>query len=206
MVTINCPNCGDTITPHAGVRMLTCPSCGTTLMAEDDVVTAAGDAGVMHDAPLLFGLGDHVTANGESFDILGHARFSYGTGWWDEFWALDGSGHPVWLSIDEGDVAIQRAVKPGKDAASAPLAQMPEMGQEISFNGEIYTVNEIDSAECIAIRGEFDEALEVGETYRFFNAVSDHGDLLSGEIWDGGALMFDGEWVDPFEVKVKRAA
>lgn len=201
MVQINCPNCGDTISPHAGVRMLTCPSCGTTLMAQDDVVELAGEAGVMHDAPLLFGLGDQVTANGETFDILGHARFSYGRGWWDEFWALDGAGHPAWLSIDEGDVAIQRVIRDGGPGQR----KLPYLGEKISHDRTEYVVNEIDDAECIAIRGEFDEPLNVGETYQFVNAISDKGTLLSGEIWEGGAIWFLGAWVDPFDVQVKRA-
>ena len=108
MVQIACPNCGDRIDLRDGVRMLTCPSCGTTLLYEDAVVRQAGSAGVMHDAPLLFGIGDRVRCPAGIFDILGHARFDYGRGWWDEFWALDEDGHPAWLSIDEGDVAVQR--------------------------------------------------------------------------------------------------
>jgi predicted RNA-binding Zn-ribbon protein involved in translation (DUF1610 family) len=201
MAQISCPNCGDRITPHPGVRMLTCPSCGTTLFHEDEAVRLAGEAGVMHDAPLLFGLGDRVRCAAGVFDVLGHARFSYGRGWWDEFWALDADGHPVWLSIDEGDVAVQRVIPEGRAPA---IPKAPILGRTFSYDGMHFRVTEFDEATCLAIRGEFDEALKVGETYNFVNALSVEGVLLSGEFWPGGHSWFTGEWIDPFEVTVER--
>ena len=48
------------------------------------------------------------------------------------------------------------------------------------------------------------EALKVGETYNFVNALSVEGVLLSGEFWPGGHSWFTGEWIDPFEVVVDR--
>ncbi|EAQ04180.1 hypothetical protein OB2597_08559 [Pseudooceanicola batsensis HTCC2597] len=203
MVQMSCPNCGDRVETRSGVRMLTCPSCGTTLLIEDEVVKAAGQAGVMHEAPLLFGIGDRVHCPAGVFDILGHARFSYGRGWWDEFWALDAEGHPAWLSIDEGDVAVQRRLR-GEAGPGGGMAL--RLGDGFRFRGDDYRVTEIDLAECIALRGEFDEALSVGETYRFINALSQGGALLSGEFQDGSALWFEGEWIDPFEVRTERAA
>ncbi|GGE32807.1 hypothetical protein GCM10011360_20830 [Primorskyibacter flagellatus] len=201
MVQIACPNCGDHIDLHAGVRMLTCPSCGTTLLYDDAVVKQAGDAGVMHDAPLLFGIGDRVACAPGTFDILGHARFSYGRGWWDEFWALDTKGQSAWLSIDEGDVAVQRSIR-GSGGPKAGDTMRP--GDAFTHHGTNYRVTEIDRATCIALRGEFDEALSVGETYTFLNALSGNGKLLSGEFQDGPTLWFEGHWIDPFEIVVER--
>lgn len=160
----------------------------------------AGEAGVMHDAPLLFGLGDRVCCAAGVFDVLGHARFSYGRGWWDEFWALDEGGHPVWLSIDEGDIAVQRVIPEGRAPA---ITKAPILGRTFSYDGMNFRVTEFDEATCLAIRGEFDEALIVGETYTFVNALSVEGVLLSGEFWRGGHSWFTGEWIDPFEVTVE---
>jgi len=45
----------------------------------------------------------------------------------------------------------------------------------------------------------------VGEKFRFINATSRDGALLSGEFGEGKATWYMGEWVDPFAVKVTRA-
>lgn len=203
MADLNCPNCGDRIDPRiAGFRRVTCASCGTSLLIEDAVVRHAGQAGVMHEAPMLIALGDRVSIWQDSYDILGHARFSYGRGWWDEFQALDQHGKPVWLSVDEGDVAIQRPVRP--DAAPR-FDGPPALGVSFGMGGERYAVTEAERAECLALRGGFQEDLAVGETYDFVNCTSASGAILSGEFWSGGRAWYVGDWADPFDLKVERA-
>jgi len=204
MTDLNCPNCGDRIDPMiAGRRHVVCPSCGTSLLIEDEAVREAGQAGVMHDVPTLFRLGDTAIVAGDRFRILGHARFSYGRGWWDEFQAVDAEGLSGWISVDEGDVAIQAPIP----LDHAPRGTVPPaLGAQFNVGGERYHVNEADEATCMALRGGFDEDLAVGETYRFVNAVSATGRLLSGEFWPGGRAWFVGRWVDPFDVTVERGA
>ena len=172
------------------VRLITCDSCGTSLMLEDDVSKVAGEQGVMHDAPLLFGLGDTVKLGRETIRLLGHARFSYGPGFWDEFWGVNEINKSRWVSIDEGDIVVQQPL---------PLKSWPEfsgklrVGREFRRKDEIFTIREVDVAECIALLGSFDETLTVGETYQFANAMSDGGTLLSFEVWEDGQNWFS-EW------------
>lgn len=203
MKAFNCPNCGDSIIPAlAQVKMMTCPSCGTTLLLEDDAVRLAGREGVMHDVPMLIGLGDQVTLGRTVVEIHGHARFSYGRGFWEEFWGLNASGASRWVSVDEGDVVMQRPL----DRSDWPQHDGHfRTDRHLSARGMKFDVIEVDSAECVAVSGSFDEALLVGETYRFVNAQSPRGQLLSGEIWDGGESWFLGEWYDPFEITVRKA-
>ncbi|OWU86109.1 hypothetical protein ATO6_04415 [Oceanicola sp. 22II-s10i] len=203
MADHNCPNCGDRIDPRmAGFRHVVCPSCGTSLLIEDEAVRQAGQAGVMHDAPMLFGLGDRVNVWGKNYDILGHARFSYGRGWWDEFQAVNEAGSLFWLSVDEGDVAIQ-APLPQPNWPKATSA--PALGAQFSVDGRKFNVTEAERAECLALRGAFDEELTVGETYDFVNCAAANGALLSGEFWPGGRSWFIGNWADPFDIRVERA-
>lgn len=170
-------------------------------MVNDQQVTLAGDQGVMHDAPLLFGIGDLVLLGRTSTMILGHARYSYGRGFWDEFCGADDMGETCWISVDEGDVVRQRRLGPGK----APKFQPPfKPGETLEFDGSTFAVSEVETAECVALRGQFDEVLHVGERHTFVNASAGDEDLLSGEFWDGHALWFFGRWHDPFDVKVSR--
>jgi hypothetical protein len=198
MRDLNCPKCGYGLGEQlAFVKMLTCPSCGTTLFLRDAAFEIAGDGGVLHELPLLIGLGDSFRIGRREFRTLGHARFSYGRGTWDEFWAMDGRGEGAWISVDEGDVVIQSEVRPGE----LPGGRLPGLGGNVTWEERSFTVTEVETATCEALRGAFPELLTVGESYRFLNCTGDGGELLSVEDWPGGQSWFLGEWVDPFDIE-----
>lgn len=200
MSMFHCPNCASPVTPKAAtVKLTACEACGTTLFIEDAQARLAGDAGVMHDTPLLFGLGSAIRLGGHQLQILGHARFSYGRGYWDEFWALDDKGAPCWVSIDEGDIVMQRVLQ---RAAWPRYDGYLRLGQRIDHDSVEFAVAEEDDAECIAVRGSFDQPLLVGERYRFVNLQGDDGTLLSAEFQGSRREWYHGQWYDPFEVEV----
>lgn len=180
--------------------MLTCDSCGTTLYLKDKTLLNAGSAGEMHDSPMLFGLGDHVTFGKLHVDIQGHARFSYGRGWWDEFWGTGKRGESLWISVDEGDVVVQYPLPADQ---SPRISRTARVGQIFEHHGAALRVTEHDRATCVAVRGSFDDVLYVGDRYDFINLSGDDGMLLSAEFWDGGESWFTGAWHDPFEIKVE---
>ena len=96
MSQYSCPNCGDDITPTiARARLMACPSCGSSVLIENEAVRLAGSAGVMAEVPLLFDIGDTVICGKTKVELHGHARFSYGRGWWDEYWGTDTRGEGV---------------------------------------------------------------------------------------------------------------
>lgn len=201
MLEITCPNCGDAVRPAiSGLKMASCASCGTALLLQDDAAKLAGEQGVMHDTPLLFGIGDTVTGARRDIVILGHARFSYGRGFWDEFWGTDDTGTPLWVSVDEGDIVVQHKVD-----TRTKIDASAQLGAKFHMSGQDFTVTEKETAECVALRGSFDEMLQVGETFTFLNCTGADGELASGEFWPGGHAWFIGEWIDPFDVKVARA-
>lgn len=195
----NCPNCGDHVADAlAAAPMAVCPSCQTTIYLLDGRLLSAGSAGEMHDAPLLFGLGDRIKVGADWVTAVGHARFSYGPGWWDEFWAEDDAGDGVWISIDEGDVVAQHTLD------SAPVAQVPRRVGAIISYGNGFRVSEIDTGTCMALRGRFPERLAVGDSYSYINAMAENGALLSAETHAGATDWFLGTWLDPFELEVER--
>lgn len=204
MKDTTCPNCGTPcpiMLKHA--KVVTCPSCGTTLMLRDTQVLAAGEQGIMHDAPLLFGLGDQVRLGRTSTTLLGHARYSYGRGFWDEFCGVDNMGDTCWISVDEGDIVRQTRVS----QSDAPRETPPyRVGDGLAFDATTFTVTEVETAECVALRGQFDEQLQVGETHRFVNASAGDEALLSGEFWGDQSVWYSGRWYDPFSVRVERAS
>lgn len=200
MSEMHCPNCGDLVVPAIKLaKMLTCRSCSTTLLLEDEGLRNAGEQGVFHDAPMLFGLGDTLQIDTAQYEILGQAQFSYGRGTWDEFWAIDAQGSPVWISVDEGDLIVQRSLS----RADWPKYDgYLQLGRTLAYQGEKFRVKEVGNGTCIGLRGEFGHALTVNETYRFVNLQGEDGSVLSAEIEGSRYEWFLGGWVDPFDVKV----
>lgn len=196
--SVSCPNCGAAVDLQIKlVKITTCASCGTTLLLEDQGLRSAGAAGAMHDVPQLFDVGDTIMCDTTQVTIHGHARFSYGRGFWEEFWGLDFHHQSVWVSVDEGDVIVQR---PAPRRSWPTVTRAMIVGRDFSYDGTNYTVIEEDNAECVALRGSFDEVLQVGARYRFINAQSGANDVLSGEICNEDQRWFIGRWIDPFLV------
>ena len=200
----NCPKCGAAVGPQlASTRMVNCPSCGTSLFLKDDRFELAGSAGVMHDVPMLLALGDHVTINGRPWHLIGQARFSYGRGFWDEFWAVGAGDRTAWISVDEGDVVVQTQL----DADRAPAMTTPPLfGGTLNWDRETFQMAEMETARCEAFKGTLPEVMAVGETYHFANFTDEQGRLLSGEFWPGGCAWFVGDWVDPFDLRKQVAS
>lgn len=178
-------------------RVVACGYCDTTQIFEDDAFRLAGKQGVMLDVPTLFKLGEAVKIDGRQMTPIGHARFSYGRGWWDEFWCETADG-TIWVSVDEGDVAIERPVPADK----VPKSFEAQLGAEITIAGVRYRVTEAETAECLAVRGEFPELLEIGETHLYFDLSGPSGEIVTLEQWEDQSAWFYGRWVDPWKVKV----
>jgi hypothetical protein len=199
---VTCPNCGygfDAL--RKSTRMFDCPSCGTTLFRDGAAINPIGENGEMHEYPMLLAVGDGVVIGGQTCLVVGHARYDYGRGTWDEFWVENDRGAGAWVSVDEGDVAVQY---PFHGAEGPKRSNPPRVGETITFQGRDYTVTEGDTARCIAVRGQFPEMIQVGDEHYFVNASGPSGQILSGEFWDGGQSWSDGEWLDPFSLKVER--
>jgi ribosomal protein S27AE len=193
----NCPKCGHGLGPQlASTRMTNCPACGTSVFLLDDRFVLAGDQGVMHDAPMLMTLGDRVTLLGTPWHLIGQARFSYGRGFWDEFWAEGPGTQMAWISVDEGDIVVQTELP----AHDRPTQTTPTLGGTVPYDGTLFTVTELETATVQACRGTLPEVMTPGDTYHFANCTAPDGRLLSGEFWQGQSAWYLGQWADAFDI------
>lgn len=200
MATMNCLQCGDALAPRfAAARMLTCPSCGTTMFLEDQVVRLAGQQGVLHELPSPVVLGTSFRAGRYNLLPVGLARYDYGRGTWDEYWCVPPSGEGWWVSVGEGEIAVQRPI-----AAHFVTGYRgrPALGTMVSYDDRNYEVQESDRATLIGWRGELPEPMVMGEAHDFVNCTRGNL-LLSGEFWGDGEAWFAGEWLDPWDLRVR---
>lgn len=197
MSSRNCLKCGaDLGETFVWSRMVNCDHCGTAHFLRDAVFAVAGSAGVVHDAPGLVALSRPLVTPFGTFLPVGVVRFSYGRGTWDEFWATDPAGKGAWISVDEGDIALQWPVS----GAGLPMAPR-DRNETLVHEGRDWTVTEVETARCIGFRGQLPELFALDEGFTFVNASAGDGRILSGEFWPGGSAWFCGPWLDPFELR-----
>lgn len=192
---INCPQCGDALALKFRHSKLTvCASCNSTIFLEDDAVRLAGEQSVIAEFPSLIQLQQTFTYQSHDYLPVGHVRYEYENGFWDEWWVVDNQGEGTWVSVDEGDFAFE---KPAKVPANVTFDKLP-LDKEI--NGWIVT--ERGHAKCIGFAGELPEIIHTGDTFNYVHLSKTNGGLLTLEFSEKGIVAYKGKWVDPFEIMV----
>lgn len=200
MTNLSCPQCGTAQAPRfRAAKMVTCPSCGTTLFLKDEAVCRAGEQGVLHELPAPIKLGEDFRHGPIRLTPLGFLRYDYGPGTWDEFWCIDPKGDGIWLSVDEGEMVLQAPIPQVNAPKPSPHLLL---GHLISFQGLDWQVQELGKATLIGWRGELPFAATLGETHRYLNCARGER-LLSAELHEDGARWFLGQWLDPYDIRVR---
>jgi DNA-directed RNA polymerase subunit RPC12/RpoP len=198
--TFACPNCGAELSTRLrSTRLVACDYCDSSIFLEDDVVRLAGKQGVMADYPSLLKLHQSFDYRGWGFMPIGVARFDYGQGFWDEWWVMGEDSEGRWLSVDEGDFALEEPV----DIEKAPSAFELVPGRAIVLDGQELHVTERGRATCVAIKGELPEALTVGDSYTYVHLSGQGGLLYTLEIDRGRSACHRGRWIDAFGIRAR---
>ncbi|MEO1019299.1 MAG: DUF4178 domain-containing protein [Pseudomonadota bacterium] len=195
--SFNCPNCGAELKAVLQfTKLITCSYCDSAVFLDDDAVELAGKQGVMSERPCILQLGEQFGYREWQFHVVGHARFDYAHGYWDEFWVIqDGQG--VWVSVDEGDIAVERPV----ELDVAPSWADMRLGEKVRLLNDNFVVAEVGKGTCAAIKGELPEVLEVGQSFDYAHLRAGGARLVTLEFDEDGVQATDGSWVDPFDVK-----
>ena len=192
---INCPQCGNALPLNFRYsKLVVCDSCDSTIFLEDDAVHLAGEQSVLSEEPSLLQLKQPFTYKNQTFLPVGHVRYRYGRGFWDEWWLIDNGGEGLWLTVDEGDFAFEKEIKPPNNISFDNLTL------DKNLNGWIVT--ERGQASCEGFEGELPELLIKGDKFNYVDLSKKDGKLLSLEFSDKGIKAYQGRWVDPFEIQV----
>ena len=196
---INCPVCGGAAPSTLKYsKVLICPHCTTTLFLEDAAVKQAGVKSVLTEVPSILELGRRFVYRSWMFETLGRIRYDYGDGFWDEWWVMLDSGKDRWVSVDEGDIAIQT---PFALEEEPPVFENLRVGQSIKLGGRPLKVTEVNEGKCIGMEGELPEIVFPGDVHQYAHFSGARGFLVTGEYSDGTSRFFQGAWVDPFELR-----
>ncbi len=193
---INCPQCGSALPlsfRHSKLRV--CDYCGSSIFLEDDAVRLAGKQSVPSQEPSLIQLQQPFVYKHQSYLPIGHIRYSYGKGFWDEWWVINNAGQGIWLTVDEGDFAFQKPTKAPKNIHFDQLSIDTKVGD--------WLVTERGHAVCQGYEGELPELVKEGDEFDYVDLSKRGGKLLSLEFTEQGIKAYKGFWLDPFDIQVQ---
>ena len=197
--SITCPSCGATHELHnPGIIMYSCEYCGSAVYWDEEKIRSAGTQATLPEGFSRLFRGATGSLHQKRFVVLGRVRYSFGAGFWDE-WYLDcADGTMRWLTEDNHELAIQGALdlEVGPYESYAPRSMIT--ARDIHF-----VVQEVGTAECIGIEGDLPKRIEVGEKYGYVDASSPDGRYTLGIEYDEERpTVFFGRWLKWAELKL----
>ena len=195
--TINCPQCGDLIDVHfKWTRLIVCNSCKSTLFLNPKGnILRLGDFSELSPEPSLVKLHEAIKIDNQVYLPLGKIRYSYGRGFWEEWFLKGAKNREFWLSIDEGDFVLQQRIK-----MSLPFKNPREVvvGKEYSR----YIATEKGWGKCVGFEGELPERIKLDAVHYYIHLSRGEGKLLTVEYENEQVTeSYTGQWIVPFSIE-----
>ena len=197
----NCPQCGsalDIATQY--VKLVQCASCKSSVFLENDATRLAGDSSVLAPELSLITLNEPFLYNQKSYTPMGMIRYSYGRGFWEEWWIRDKSDKTYWLSVDEGDFVLQEKIKvdyPESFLGDLRVSTEHQMGKTIDGT---WLVTEVGTATCEGFVGSLPKLVKKGDSYRYMHLSGANALMRTLEVSDTGVETYEGVWISPFDI------
>ena len=199
MSNFNCPSCGGQISPQFKYsKIITCKHCQSGLFLQDDAVRLRGESAVMADYPSLLALYQQFKYKNWTFEPIGHLRYEYSHGFWDEWWVINSKGQGKWISVDEGDYSIEMSVKLNqKNFNFNDLS----LGKQITLFNQSVLVTELDDATCIGLEGELPEMVKLQDKFQYAHLSGEGQTLFTLEQQQQKTSLYKGTWIDAFAIQ-----
>ncbi|MDH5653204.1 MAG: DUF4178 domain-containing protein [Gammaproteobacteria bacterium] len=187
------------------IKLLVCDHCKTSLFLEDEAVKHVGQKSAINAAPSIFELGRRYRYRAMTFETIGRIQFDYGDGFWDEWWVQSDSGEGKWLSVDEGDIAIETPVELSEvlgNNQTLPDCEQLHVGGKITLGKIQLEITEIDTAKCVGVAGLLPEVIFPDEEHSYAHCSGAKGQIYTLECFDVQKQLFKGSWIDPFDIEL----
>ena len=197
---VNCPACGAQLPiQFKYAKLIVCSHCRMTLFLEDAAVRQAEKMSVLTDANSVLSLGQRFHCPRFNFFPIGRIRYDYGQGFWDEWWVTANNGEQYWISVDEGDIAIQKKIV--LVSSSIQDFSSLQIGQIMNIDNTELEVTEKNSCKSVNWEGELPFQITKDEVINFVDLSGTAELIYSLEYFPDGVECFKGEWINPLELK-----
>lgn len=197
-VSLTCPSCGNIINKVTrSPQVVVCPACNSTSLLQNGKMEDVGKSAVLTDTPSIFEMYKTYRHKDWKFTPVGRVRYDYGDGYWDEWFVRSDNGKETWVSVDEGEIAIESLVQ--KDL-SVPGFNDIKVGGAIMINRIRMTVIEKNSCTMVGAQGELPFRIVPNETCNYIDLLGPKKVSFTIEYKQDGIDCYKGVWVDPFEI------
>jgi DNA-directed RNA polymerase subunit RPC12/RpoP len=192
--TINCPQCGYELPIYfRWTKLIECPSCKSSIFLEDEGAKVIGKASTLSPEPSLVKIGEPLIIEKKTYMPLGKIRYSYGRGFWEEYFLKGEDSREYWLSIDEGDFALEKPMN-----IPLPIHSFDELTVGAEYGK--YIVTEVGQGKCVGFEGELPKLISVEDTHNYAHLSKGGASLVTIEFRDKDMSIYSGEWIDPFSI------
>ncbi len=168
---LSCPSCGaEHMLHNPGITVLVCDNCDTTLYREEGILRA-GKKSIVGEPASNLAVGSTGQVGDRMVTLLGRIQFQGVSSTWDEWFGTDDKGREVWLTEDEKNYTLERALPQALPGASPELP----IGAELTLASRRYQVDERGEARCLGGEGQLPRPIRPGEQYRFIDATEVNG-------------------------------
>jgi len=190
---IACPSCGANHTIYnPGVITVVCEYCSNAVYWDAEKIKDAGQQSVLTEGFTRLFRGATGKLESRAFVVIGRVRYSFGRGFWDEWFLEFSDGTIGWLTEDNHELALQTRTTPKK----MPPRENLTPGKKFTVRKIDFVVQEVGEAECIGVEGDLPIEVQTGETYRFVDASSPDGKYTFGIEYDAvPPTLFVGKWL-----------
>jgi hypothetical protein len=191
--SIACPSCG---APHSlanpGIITVVCEYCGNTVVIDQERLKDLGKQSILPEGFSRLFRGATGTLFQRRFHVLGRVRYSFGHGFWDEWYIETETGQTGWLTEDNHEFAFQ-VEEPG---VTVPAFASLRPGAGVQVKDKLYTIQEKGLAECLGIEGDLPKAVLPGEKYPFADGSTPDGRYTLGiEYYREPPAVYTGRWL-----------
>ncbi|PIE32697.1 hypothetical protein CSA56_14510 [candidate division KSB3 bacterium] len=197
---IHCPSCGAGHTIHnPGVMTVVCEYCGNAVYWDKENIANAGKQSVLPEGFSRLFRGATGSLFNKRFEVLGRVRYSFGKGFWDEWFLEFESGEIGWLSEDNHKFSYEKALQ----GVNAPGISQLSPGTSVTIGKQTFVIEEVGEAECLGVEGDLPLQLQTGETYAFADGSTPNGQYTLGIEYDNDPpTVFVGHWVKYASLKL----
>jgi len=199
-LTVTCPSCGaGHEIRNPGVIMVVCEYCGNAIYWDKEKIQNAGKQSTLPEGFTRLYRGAAGSLFKKRFVVLGRVRYSFGRGFWDEWFLEFEDGSTGWLSEDNQELCLEAPMQ----GAAVGQFESHKIGDKLKIEDKEFVVEEVGLAECIGVEGDLPFHFATGEKYQFVDASSPDGHYTLGIEYDNDPpTVFRGNWLSYASVKL----
>ena len=196
----NCPNCGAKIVFQWSSSVQTvCAYCKSILVRTDVDLKRVGQVADLPPDSSPIQLNTEGIYRNKAFVVIGRILYEYEQGGWNEWHAMVSDGTSAWLSDAQDEYAVSFAAR----AANLPPEGKLAVGQQYTWNNELYTLSVITPANYRGVEGELPFQYWDKTRVTFADLRSESGKFATLDYSDAEPALYLGEAVEFDDLKLK---